>query len=150
MFITYTKYPPNSKKVKGYNGVISFASRYGSVRLICQSPHGKSETIILQELVHLAGMFNLISQSQIMDKDVKVEPVNHSGLNLYNRHRKLIATAPQDNGILVLDQGLELAEHTDIDDSRLLALKTTEHGSQHDTDQRILWLRCVAHGCLKA
>jgi hypothetical protein len=95
-------------------------------------------------------MSNLITQSQIMDKDVKVEPVNHSGLNLYNRHRKLSATAPQDNGILVLDQGLELAEHTDIDDSRLLAHKTTGHRSQHDADQRILWLRCVAHGCLKA
>jgi hypothetical protein len=32
MFITYTKYPPNMKKVKGYTGVSSFASGYGSVR----------------------------------------------------------------------------------------------------------------------
>jgi hypothetical protein len=34
-------------------------------------------TIIPQEVVHLPGLFNLISQSKIMDKDVKVEPVNH-------------------------------------------------------------------------
>jgi hypothetical protein len=84
MFITYTKYPPNTKKVKGYNGVTSFASGYGSVRLICQLADGKTETIILQEAVHLPGSFNLISQSQIMDKDVKVEPVNPYGLNLSN------------------------------------------------------------------
>jgi len=81
-FITYTEYPPNPKKVKGYNGVTSFASGYGCVRLTCQLPDGKTEMIILQEVVHLPGSFNLISQSQIMDKDVKVEPVNHYGLNL--------------------------------------------------------------------
>jgi len=33
-----------------------------------------------------------------MDKDVKVERVNNCGLNLYNRHGKLIATAPQVDG----------------------------------------------------
>jgi len=72
MFITYTEYPPNPKKVKGYNRVTSFASGYGIVRLTCQLPDGKTEMIILQEVVHLPGLFNLISQSQIMDKDVKV------------------------------------------------------------------------------
>jgi hypothetical protein len=76
MFITYTEYPPNMKKVMGYDGVISFASGYGSVRLSCQRPDQKTETIILQEVVHLPESFNLISQSQIIDKDVKVEPVN--------------------------------------------------------------------------
>jgi len=96
--ITYTEYPPNTKKVKGYNGVISVASGNGSVRLICQLPDGKTETFILQEVVHLPGSFNLISQFKIMDKDVKVELVNHYGLNLYNRHGKLIATAPQVDG----------------------------------------------------
>jgi hypothetical protein len=77
MVITYTEYPPNTKMVKGYNGVTSFESGYESVRLICQLPDGKTETIILQGVGHLPGSFNLISQSQIMDKDVKVEPVNH-------------------------------------------------------------------------
>jgi len=103
MFITYTEYPPNTKKVKGYNGVTSFASGYGSVRFIGQLPDRKAETILLQEVVHLPGSFNLISQSQIMDKDVKVEPVNHYGLNLYTRHVKLIATAPRVDGRFIRD-----------------------------------------------
>jgi len=107
MFMTYTEYPPNTKKVKEYNGVASFASGYGSVRLICQLPDGKLETIILKEVVHLPGSFNLISQSQIMHKDIKVEPVNHYGLNLYNRHGKLIATAPEVDGLFVLDRILD-------------------------------------------
>jgi hypothetical protein len=81
MLITFSEYAPNTNKVKGYNGVTSFASGYGSVRLFCQLPDGKTETIILQEVVHSSWSFNLISQSQIMHKDVKVEPVNHYGLN---------------------------------------------------------------------
>jgi len=93
--------------VKGYNGVTSFASGYGSVRLTCQLPDGKTETIILQQVVHLPGLFHLISQSQIMAKDVKVEPVNHYCLNLYNRHGKLIANAPQVNGLFILDRAPE-------------------------------------------
>jgi len=107
MFITYTKYPLNTKKVKGYNGVTLFASGYGSVRLICQLPDGKTETIILQEVVHLPGSYNRILQSQIMDKDVKVEPVNHSPLNVCNGHCKLTATAPQVDRLFVLDRVLD-------------------------------------------
>jgi len=154
MFITYTEYPPNTKKVKGYNGVTSFASGYGSVRLTCQLPDGKTETIILQEVVHLPGSFNLISQSQIMDKEVNVEPVNHYGPNLYNRHGKLIATAPQVDGLFVLDRVLDRApgstEYTNIDDSCLLAIKTTGHASRHDAETRMLWHRRLAHVGLKA
>jgi len=129
MFITYTAYPPNTKKVKGYNGVTLFASRYGSVRLICQLPDGKTETIILQKVVNVPGSFNLTSQSQIMDKDVKVEPVNHYSLNLYNRHGKLIATARQVDGILILDRAMQSTEYTDIEHSCLLALMTSGHAS---------------------
>ena len=155
MFITYTEYPPNTKKVKGYNGVTSYASGYGSVRLICQLPDGKTDTIILQEVVHLPGLFNLISQSQIMDKDVKVKLVNHYSLNLYNRHGKLIATAPKVDGLFVLDRvldrGLGLTEYTDIDNDRCqLALKTTGHASRHDAEKRMLWHRRLAHVGLKA
>jgi hypothetical protein len=82
IFITYPEYLPNTMKVKGYNWVTSFASRYGSGRLICQLPGGLAETIILHEVVHLPGSLILITQFQIMGKDIKVEPVNHYGLNL--------------------------------------------------------------------
>jgi hypothetical protein len=124
--------------------------------LICQLPDGKTETIILQEVVHLPGSFNLISQCQIMDKDVKVEPVNHYGLNLYNRHGKLIATAPRVDGLFVRDRALDRApgstEYTDVVNniSCLLALKTTGHASRHDAEKRMLWHRHVAHVGLKA
>ena len=98
--------------------VTSFASGYGSVRLTCQLPDGKTEMIILQEVVGLPASFNLISQSQNMDKDVKVGTVNHYGLNLSIRHGKLIANAPQIDGQLVLDRVLDRApestEYTDM------------------------------------
>jgi len=150
MFITYTEYPPTTKKVKGYHGVTSFASGYGSVRLTCQLPDGKTETIILQEVVHLPGSFNLISQCQIIDKDVKVEPVNHYGVNLYNCHGKLIANAPQVDGLLVLDRATESAEYTDIDnDSCTLALTMTGHASRRNAEKRMIWHRWLAHVGLK-
>jgi hypothetical protein len=138
------------KKVRGYNGVTSFAAGYGSVGLICQLPDGKMDTIILQEVVHLPGSFDLISQSQIMDKDVKVEPVNHYCLNLYNRHGKLIATAPQVEGLFVWDRALGSTEYTDMDGSCLLEPKKTGYASRHDAEKRMLWRRRLAHIDLKA
>jgi len=88
--------------VKGYNGVPLFASGYGSVRLICKLPDAKTEMIRHQEVVHIPGLVILISHSLIIDKDVKVEPGNHCGPNLYNRYGKLIATAPQVDGLFIL------------------------------------------------
>jgi hypothetical protein len=38
MFITYTEYPPNLGSGKAYNRVTSFASGYGSLRVLCQLP----------------------------------------------------------------------------------------------------------------
>jgi len=150
MFLTYTAYRPTMKKVKGYNGVTLFASRYGSVRLIRQLPDEKTEMIILQEVVHLTGSFNVISQSQIMDTDVKVKPVNHYSLNLYSCHRKVIATAPLVDGFLVLDRVLDRArestEYIDIDSNIncLPALKTTGHASRYDSEKRMQCLHCSA------
>jgi hypothetical protein len=85
-----------------------------------------------------------------MDKDVKVDPVNHNGLNLYNRHDKSIATGPQVDGLFVLDQAPAPTESTDIDDSFLLALKTTAHASRHNAKKRMLWYRRLAQACRKA
>jgi len=85
-----------------------------------------------------------------MDKDVNVEPVNHYGLNLYNRHGKLIGTAPQVDGLSVLDRAPESINCTDIDDSGLLALMTTGHASRHDAEKRMLWHPRLAHVGLKA
>jgi hypothetical protein len=123
--------------------------------LICQLPDGKTETIILQEVVHLPGWFNLISQCQIMDKDVKVEQVNHYGLNLYNRHGKLIATASQADWLFVLDRVLDRApgstEYTDINnDSCLLAHKTIGNASRPNAEKQMSWHRRLAHVSVKA
>jgi hypothetical protein len=127
-------------------------SGYGSVRLICQLPDGMTELIILQEVVYMPESFNLISQSQITDKDVKVDPMNHYSLNLDNHHGKLTATAPQVDGLFILDRVLEResTEYTDIDDSCLLALMMTGHASRHEEEKRMLLHLHQAHGDFKA
>jgi hypothetical protein len=101
------------------------------------------DTIILQEVVHLPGSFNFISQFEIIDNDIKVEPVNHNSLNLCNRLGMWIATAPQVDGLCVLDQVLdrELTEYTHIDNSCQVALRTTGHASRHDEEKGMVWPR---------
>jgi hypothetical protein len=42
-----------------------------------------------------------------MDKDFKVELVNHYSFNLYNRHDEWIANAPQVDGLFILDRVLD-------------------------------------------
>jgi len=113
-------------------------------------PDGKTETIILEEVVHLPGLFNSISHSQIMDKDVNVEPVNHYGLNLSN-HDGQFTTAPRSDGIFVLNLALESTEYPEVNNvSWLLVPKTTGHASRHNAEKRILWHRRLAHIGLKA
>jgi hypothetical protein len=141
MFIAFTEYIANTKNMEGYKEVTSFASRSGCARSTCQLADEKMEMIILREVVHLQPVFNLISQSQIMNKDAEVEPVNHYCLNLYNFHCELIATAPQVNELFVLDcilnRAPELTEYTKIDDSCLLALTNTGYAAPHDTMKRL-------------
>jgi len=105
---------------------------------------------MLQEVVHLPGPFNLISQFQINNKDVKVELVNHNDLNLYNCHGMFIATPPHVDGQLHVDRAPESTEYTDIDDCCLLALKTTAQASRHDAAKHMFWPRHLAHLGLRA
>jgi hypothetical protein len=113
--------------------------------------------------MHQPGSFNLISQSTIMDKDVRVESVNHYGLNLYNRHGKLIATAPQVGGLFVLDRVMDSEESKTVTvdiagaavaevatESCMVALKTIGHPTKSAAARRILWHRRLAHVGLKA
>jgi hypothetical protein len=97
-----------------------------------------TEMIRFREVVHLPMSFNLISLAPIIAKDVKVESVNRYSLILYKCHVKLIATAPWVNGLFVLDRAPELTEYTNIDDSCLLAFKTSGHASRHDAEKQML------------
>jgi hypothetical protein len=87
-----------------------------------------------------------------VDKEVYVEPVNHYSLDLYKCSGNLIATAPQVDGLFVLDPIPDWAwtEYSDINDSWLLALTTTGHASWHNAGKRMLWQRHLTHVCLKA
>jgi hypothetical protein len=73
-----------------------------------------------------------------MEKDVKVEPVKHYGINLYHCYAKFISTAPQINGLCLLDRAAESTEFTQIDESCLLAVKTTGYVSRQDGEKQML------------
>jgi hypothetical protein len=78
---------------------------------------------------------------QIKDKDVKVNPVNHYSLNLYNGHDKMFATTPQGDAHIFLDRLMDQksTEYTDIDYSCFLPLMTNGHASPHEPRKRMLW-----------
>jgi len=154
LLLSYTVSSPNTMIVKGYNGVTSFSSEYGSVRSISQLPDRQTAILILHEAEHLPWSFKLISPSQMINNDVIVEPVNHYSLNFYNFYRRLTATAQQVNGLFVLDRGQdwapELSEYPDIDNnSCLVALGKTGDASRHDAEKRMLRQRCFADIGLK-
>jgi hypothetical protein len=89
-----------------------------------------------------------------MDKDVKVELVNHKGLHINNRNCKLLATAHQLDGLYVLDCVLDAAPEstkcTNIDNSCLLAPKKTGNACRLDAEKWMLLYRRLAHVGLKA
>jgi len=85
-----------------------------------------------------------------MDKDIKVEAVNHYGVKLYNRHGKMIASAPLVDGQFVLHPAPESTEYTDINDSCLLALAMTGHASRHNAEKWMIWHQRLVDVSLKA
>jgi len=62
---------------------------------------------------------------------------------------KLSATAPQVNGLFVLNRAQESTEYTNIDASFLLALNMTGYTSQHNVEKRMLRVRRLALISLK-
>jgi len=85
-----------------------------------------------------------------MDNDVKDEPVNNYGLNLYNLPAKYITTAPQVERLFILNRSLDSTEYAEIDDSCLLALKAAGHASRHNAEKLMFWPCRLAHVGLKA
>jgi hypothetical protein len=87
-----------------------------------------------------------------MDRDVMVEVINHYGFTLLIPHGKLIATAPQVDGLFVLHRVVKSEAATTVTDinSILLALKATGYAFWPDAAKRILWHRGLAHVGLQA
>ena len=71
--------------------------------MICQLPDRNTEMIIHQKVVHLLELFNHISHTQPMDNNIKVEPMNHQGVNHFTHYGKLIATTPYVCGLFFVD-----------------------------------------------
>ena len=79
--ITYTDCTKNGTNGMGYTGIILLVAWYESVRLFCLQLDGKTEILKLEKVVDWPGIFDLSSQSQIVDNNVKVQLVHHHLLN---------------------------------------------------------------------
>jgi hypothetical protein len=85
---------------------VSVVGRYhGRLMMIKQRGWNKEAEQLRAYLSYRAprGSSNLISQSRLMNANFNIEPVNHYGLNIYNPHGALIATAPQIDCLFCLD-----------------------------------------------
>ena len=160
-FVNYTPYPPKTQLVRGFNGASEYAAGYGQVKLIAELPDGRQKTIVLAKVAHMLGSYNIISQSAIIDKGVKVECINHYGLNLYNRNGTMTTTAPQVKGLFLLDfvqqsttgtqaAGMSIDSDSDLDAISMIAPKTTGHAAARGSLQLMLWRRRLAHVGLHA
>ena len=156
-FADYTPYPPETQLVRGFNGASEYAAGYGQIKLITRLPDGRQNSIVLSKVIHMPGSYNLISQSSIMDRGVKVECVNHYGMNLYNRNGTMVATALQVRGLFLLDlvqpnttPAATVSIDSDPDAVSMIALKTTGHATARGSSQIMLWHRRLAHVGLTA
>ena len=84
----------------------------GDVRLMLRLP-GRMHEVIVRNVLHVEGAHNTLSQSQLMDRGLRVVSVNGFGMKIYEkavgngyrggRYGKLIAVAPQIGGLFWLD-----------------------------------------------
>lgn len=109
-----------------------------------------NETIIPEEVVHVLGSFNVISLTQILEKDVKVKLFGHYVLNYNKRHVTLIATAPQVDGLFCLHFMSELIKCTNFNGgSGLVGVNMAGYALWYNTEKQILWRHHLAHDNLK-
>ena len=98
----------------------------------------------------MPGSYNLISQSSIMDKGVKVECVNYQGPNLYDRNGTMVATALQVEGLFLFDQAHSVANgstsmSTDSDPEviSMTTLRTARHATARGSSQLMASPACT-------
>jgi len=82
----YTK--KEEREIRDFAGrVAGKAIGYGDVRLTLRLPGGRRHMheVVVRNVLHIEGAYSSLSQSRVMDKELRIVPVNGYGIKIYDK-----------------------------------------------------------------
>jgi len=87
-FERYTEYTKREEReIRDVTGRIAGkAIGYGDVRLRLQLPgYSRNHEVVVRNVLHIKGAHNSLSQSQLMDRGLRIVPINGYGIKIYDK-----------------------------------------------------------------
>jgi len=87
-FVRYTKYAKrDEREIHDFAGrVADKAIEYGDVRLRLRLPgYRRNHEVVVRNVLHIKGAHSSLSQSRLMDRVLRIVPVNGYGIKIYNK-----------------------------------------------------------------
>ena len=112
--VRYTEYGKSEEReISVFTGrVAGKAIGYGDVQLRIWQPSRQrtSKVVVVRNVLHVEGAHNPLSQSMLMDRGLRIVPVNGYGLRIHatgtdhpSRRGELVGVAQQVGGLFQLD-----------------------------------------------
>jgi hypothetical protein len=107
-FVRYTGFTKkDEREIRDFAGkVAGKAIGQGDVRLRLRLPgYRRINEVVVRDVLHVAGAHNSLSQSRLMDRGLRIVPVNGYGIKIYDNRGQgsLVAVAPQVGGLFLFD-----------------------------------------------
>jgi len=113
-FEWYTEYTKREEReIRDFAGrKAGKATGHGDVRLRLQLPGGRKHEVVVRNVLHVEGANNSLSQSRLMDRGLRIVPVNGYGIKIYDKapaestgqgRGSLVGVARQTGGLFRLD-----------------------------------------------
>jgi hypothetical protein len=126
-FVRYTGFTKKDERdIRDFAGrVAGKAVGQGDVRLKFRLPGNREHEVVVRDVLHVAGAHNSLSQSRLMDRGLRIVPVNGFGIKIYDNANTgrggpgtLVAVAPQVGGLFRFDVKVARKGHRSRDESR--------------------------------
>jgi len=111
-FERYTEYTKREERqIRDFAGSVGGkAIGHGDVRLRLRLPGGRRNEVVVRNVLHVEGAHNSLSQSRLMDRGLRIVPVNGYGIKIYDKapaestgRGNLAGVARQIGGLFRLD-----------------------------------------------
>jgi len=115
-FERYTEYTKREEReIRDFAGrVAGKAIGHGDVRLRLRLPGGRRNEVVVRNVLYVEGAHNSLSQSRLMDRGLRIVPVNGYGIKIYDKspaedsargrgRGSLVGVARQIGGLFRLD-----------------------------------------------
>jgi hypothetical protein len=113
-FERYTEYTKREEReIRNFAGrKAGKAIGHGDVRLRLRLPGGRKHEVVVRNVLHVEGAHNSLSQSRLMDRGLRIVPVNGYGIKIYDKapaeyngrgRGSLVGVARQMGGLFRLD-----------------------------------------------